>query len=811
MPIDPDAVLAGLSLEQKVSLLAGADTWHTVELPGMPRLRTSDGPAGVRGTQWRGPASASFPCGTALGASFDPALVEEVGAALGREARSKSAQVLLAPTVNLHRTPIGGRNFECMSEDPVLTAGIAAAYIRGVQSEGVAACVKHFVANDTEHERMTISSEVDERTLRELYLVPFERAVRPAGDGGGGVRVVMSSYNRVNGTYAAEHRQLLREVLRDEWGFDGVVVSDWYGTHEAAASLEAGVDLEMPGPARVRGEQLLAAVRAGEVAEARVDESVRRLLELLRWCGVGDEGRGWDPAGPETTDDSPATREVVRRAGVAGTVLLVNDQLTDGARALPIPAGRRIALIGPHAEKGQVQGGGSARVRPHRPVGLLEAMRARGAEVDHHRGCSVARHLPPVRGTFTVTFTGEAPEGGGPPPEAVVPLDRLLVMVSDDPGEGIERDALGLTVAGTFTPEVSGEWEVGMLAVGAAVLRVDGEVAVDLSVPQDGGSFFGQGSPEVRATVVLEAGVPCRLEVSSPFQRIDTTRGISVGAAPVEVGDPVADAAAVAAGADVAVVVVGTTDEWETEGEDRTTMALPGRQDELVAAVAAANPNTVVVVNAGSPVTMPWLGEVAAVAQVWFPGGEIGNVVADVLLGLAEPGGRLPMTIPRRLEDTPAFLSHPGDHGVARYTEGLFVGYRWYDARDVEPLFPFGHGLGYTTWSYGAATVTGSVDEGVTVVVPVTNTGLRPGTTVVQCYVSAHADGPRRPPRELAAFAKVHAEPGATVEATLAIGSRAFATWHPLEHRWHVAPGAYRLCVGPSSRELVVAGSVIAG
>ncbi len=348
MTINPEAVLASLTLEQKVSLLAGYDNWHTVTLPGVPPLRCSDGPAGVRGTSWTGPFSASFPCGTALGATFDRALVTEVGEALGREARSKGAHVLLAPTVNLHRTPIGGRNFECMSEDPVLTAELAVAYVRGVQSRGVMCCIKHFVANDTEHERHTISSEVDPVTLREAYLVPFEQAVGPVAAGGADVGALMSSYNRVNGVYASEHRQLLREVLRDEWGFDGVVFSDWFGTHSAAESLEAGLDLEMPGPARERGNALLRAVKDGITTEARVDESVLRLLRLFERSGVGQIDQD------EHTDDSPATRDVIRRAAIAGTVLLKND---DGV--LPLGPSVRLALLGPNSDRGQVQGGGA--------------------------------------------------------------------------------------------------------------------------------------------------------------------------------------------------------------------------------------------------------------------------------------------------------------------------------------------------------------------------------------------------------------------------------------------------------------------
>jgi beta-glucosidase len=803
MSIDPEAVLATLTLEQKVSLLAGADTWHTVELPGVPPLRCSDGPAGVRGTSWSGPASASFPCGTALGATFDPALVEEVGEALGREARSKGAHVLLAPTVNLHRTPIGGRNFECMSEDPTLTAHLAVAYVRGVQSQRVAACIKHFVANDTEFERMSISSEVDERTLRELYLVPFEAAVRPIDEGGADVRALMSSYNRVNGTYAAEHVPLLRGVLRDEWGFDGAVFSDWYGTHEGAASLEAGLDLEMPGPARVRGDHLLAAVRAGAVAAERVDESVLRLLRLFRWCGIGDEAAGW--SADEVTLDSPETRDVIRRAAVAGMVLLANDRFADGTPALPLLPGASVALIGPHAEKGHVQGGGSARVRANRPVPLLATLRRRGVAVTHHEGCSISRRLRPLRGSFDAQYTGE----GGT--TATVPLERLVVMWTDPPAEGIGLDAFGVTITGTFVPDVTGEWELGMVVVGAATLHVDGRTVIDLSTPQTGGGFFGQGSPEVRAVVELEAGRPCRVEVVYPFQRYEMLRGLTVGAAPVDTGDTVTEAAAAAAAADVAVVVVGTNDEWETEGEDRTTMDLPGRQDELIEAVAAANPNTIVVVNAGSPVTMPWLGSVAAVLQVWFPGEELGNALADVLLGVSEPGGRLPVTIPKRLADTPAYLSHPGEDGMARYAEGLFIGYRWYDAREIEPQFPFGHGLGYTTWSFGAAEVTGSVADGITVSVPVTNVGDRPGSTVVQCYIEPPTAGPRRPRRELRGFAKVTLAPGESMTAEMWLPERSFASWSIDAHGWAVAPGAYHVHVGASSRDLVVAGAVIAG
>ena len=789
MTIDIDAVMAALTLEQKVSLLAGHDNWHTPELPGVPAMRMSDGPAGVRGTKWTGPASASFPCGTALGATFDPALVEEVGAALGVEARSKGAHVLLAPTVNLHRTPIGGRNFECMSEDPVLTAKIAVGYVRGVQSHGVACCIKHFVANDTEHQRHTISSDVDEVTLREAYLVPFEVAVRPVADGGADVRSLMSSYNRINAVHASEHRELLRGVLRDEWGFDGAVISDWFGTHSAANSLEASLDLEMPGPPRERGAALLAAVRNGETTEARVDESVRRLLELFRWSGVGEI------SGEERTDDDPSTRAVIRRAAIAGSVLLKND-----GDLLPLAAGANIALLGPNAERGQVQGGGSARVRANRPSMPLAALAARDVVVVHEQGCRIDKRLGPMRGQFDVRYLGANGE------TADQQTDRLSFLWMDNPAPNIDIAAFGVSLRGTFTPDVTGDWQVSMTVVGSAVLRIDGEIMVDLSVPQTGGAFFGLGNNEIRVPLACEAGRPREVSVEIVVEERSQLRGLIVGAEPPHTDDAMERAVAAAAAADVAVLVVGTNADWETEGEDRASMALPGAQDELVRRVAAANPRTVVVINAGSPVSMPWLDDVAAVLQVWFPGEEFGDALADMLLGVAEPGGRLPITIPRQLADTPAYAFYPGAADHMAYGEGLLIGHRWYDANGIEPAFAFGHGLGYTQWELGDATVAGDSQAGVTVTVAVRNTGSRDGSTVVQCYVEPVDAQPGRPVRTLQAFARVHAAADEQCEVTLELPARAFSQWSPEAHTWVPTPGDHRVLLGWSSAQLTPVG-----
>ena len=782
-----------LTLEQKVALLAGYDNWHTTKLPGVPSMRCSDGPAGVRGTSWMGPASASFPCGTALGATFDPELVKAVGEALATEARSKGAHMVLAPTVNLHRTPIGGRNFECFSEDPLLTSRIAVAYIRGLQQSAVgqnriACCIKHFVANDTEFERHTISSEVDETTLRELYLAPFEAAVRPVEQGGAGAQAVMSAYNRINGVYASEHSELLRGVLRDEFGFNGVVISDWYGTHSAAQSLEAGLDLEMPGPARERGEALLAAVLAGETSEARVDESVARLLQLFEWLGIDEAATPVE----EHTDDSAATRATIRRASIAGMVLLRNE-----GNVLPLAVGAHIALLGPNAERGQVQGGGSARVRAHRPSMPLTALSVRDVTVVHEPGCHIDRRLRAMRGEFSVRYHG----ANGKTADAAT--DRLHFTWLENPAPNIEHSAFGVSIEGTFTPDVTGDWLVALTAVGSATLRIDGDVIVDLSTPQIGGAFFGLGSEEMVATLECEAGVPRHVQVEVAFEERAQLRGLLVGARAPITDDPLERAVALARDTTrAAVVVVGTNADWETEGEDRASMSLPGDQDELIRRVAAVNPRTVVVINAGSPVAMPWLNDVAAVLQVWFPGEEFGEALADVLLGVSEPGGRLPITIPKQLVDTPAFAHYPGRDGRAIYNEGLLIGHRWYDKQGIVPAFSFGHGLGYTTWELGAPIVTGDIESGVRVQVPVRNVGDREGSTVLQCYVEPAFAQTNRPVRTLQGFAKVKAAAGAEAVAVIELDARSFSRWDAVEHRWLVPAGEYSILLGWSAAEL---------
>jgi beta-glucosidase len=416
----------------------------------------------------------------------------------------------------------------------------------------------------------------------------------------------------------------------------------------------------------------------------------------------------------------------------------------------------------------------------------LDALMSRGFDVSFEPGGVIDKFLPTVHGEFTVELAdGEHTE-----------TDRVSW-----------RARQSTRVTGGFTPDETGPWELGVRAVGPVTVRLDGATVVEIAGARRGGSYYGLGSPEVRRVVELEGGRRYELEVEYPAVPDEPFRGFTVGARPVSSRDLVVErAVAAAADADVAVVIVGTDDDWETEGEDRTTMALPGDQDALVTAVVAANPNTIVVVNAGSPVMMPWLDAVPAVLQIWFPGQTIGDALADVLTGVEEPGGRLPLTFPVRLEDTPAFAHHPGRDGRAVYAEGTFIGHRWYDREGIAPLFPFGHGLGYTTFSFGEARVEGTIDDGVTVSVDVTNTGGRAGSEVVQVYVEPPPGDPARPLRHLAAFRRVDLDAGASVTVTVELDRRSFSAW--LNSQWTVPPGEYTIHVGRSSRDLEAVGTV---
>ena len=651
-------LLAQLTDAEKVSLTAGVDAWNTVgvERLGIPSVRLGDGPHGVRRphdgsgmSMFDSHPATCFPTAAALGSSWDPALVREVGEALGREAAAHGIAVLLGPGVNLKRTPVGGRNFEYFSEDPHVSSEIGAAWVQGVQSTGVGASLKHLAANNTEQRRYGIDAVVDERALRELYLASFENVVRrehPA--------TVMAAYNQLNGRHSSENHWLLTEVLRREWGFEGVVVSDWGAEWDRSLSIPAGCDLAMPGLGRRDDDYVLGTLRSGVLTRADLDGSVTRILELV--------GRHAGAADPAAEPDLEAHHRLARRAAAAGTVLLKND----GA-LLPLRGDERLAVIGAFAEEPRFQGAGSSHVVPTRIDTLLGSLvAARGAD-------------------------------------AVV---------------------------------------------------------------------YAPGYDRVHS---------------------DSTPAL------------IAEAQRAARAADVAIVVVGLPETFETEGIDREHLRLPEAHDRLVRAVRKVNPRTVVVLQNGSPVELPWIDEVRAVLEGYLGGQAGGSALADVLLGDAEPGGRLAETFPVRYADHPV-STLPDGPVTTEYRESLYVGYRYFDSAHEPVAFPFGHGLSYTSFAWTDADA-GALADGsdglVEVSLTVTNTGERAGTEVVQLYLRDPSTRVFRPEQELRGFAKVELQPGASERVTIRLDRRAFSFWDASAHRWTMEPGRFELRLARSSRDVV--------
>jgi beta-glucosidase len=798
-----------MTLDEKVSILSGEDFWSVPAIArlGIGKLRVSDGPNGARGggSLIGGVKSASFPVGIALGATWNVELVKQIGAALADEVKSKGAHMLLAPTVNIHRSVTNGRNFECYSEDPVLSGELAVAYIVGLQGQGIGATIKHFVGNESEIERTTISSEIDERSLREIYLIPFEWAVKKADTWG-----VMSSYNRLNGTFTSEHNWLLTDVLRGDWGYDGIVMSDWFGSHSTAETVNAGLDLEMPGPPRDRGQKLVDAVKSGAVSEATLRERVINMLRLMERVGSLDDHSEWQ----EKADDRPEHRALIRRAGAEAAVLLKNNG------TLPLKGDGSIAVIGPNAKIAQIMGGGSAQLNAHYRIspwqGLVSAL---GEDrLRYAPGCTNHRFEPVLKGDFKVEYFANETLAGEP--AHVADQDEAQAFWIGHIADGkVDPLHFSARLSGSFTPETSGTHRVGIYSAGFAKVYVDGKLIADAWTNwSKGRTFFEEGCDEVVGTIELEAGRAHAVVIEFATKAF-ATLGLAAFAAGIgkPLGDEaIAEAVRIARNADTAVVFIGRNGEWDTEGSDLPSIDLPGRQNELVAAIANANPNTIVVMQTGGPVEMPWIGSVAALIQAWYPGQEAGNAIADVLVGAAEPSGRLPQTFPVRWADNPAHSQdrevYPGVEGKVRYEEGIFVGYRHYDRLGMTPLFPFGFGLGYASFAVSDLTVDdtefeaeGSVMVGVTV----TNTSDRDGAAVVQLYVSDDAASDPRPAKELKAFRKVQLKAGESRQLTMALDARAFAFYRVQAKHWLVEDGSFTLRVGLSSVELPLTAKVV--
>ncbi|KAL1848405.1 hypothetical protein Plec18170_008003 [Paecilomyces lecythidis] len=820
--LDVEGTLAELTLAEKIALTAGTDFWHTASVPRLkiPALRTSDGPNGVRGTRFfNGIPSACLPCATALGATWDVDLLEELGHLLGEEAKAKGAHVLLAPTINTQRSPLGGRGFESFSEDGVLSGTLAGHYCKGVQAEGIAATLKHYVCNDQEHERMAVNSIVTQRALREIYLLPFQQALRICQ-----TACVMTAYNKVNGTHASENSALIEDILRREWGWKGLAMSDWFGTYSTSEAINAGLDLEMPGPTRWRGEILAHAVSSNKVAEHILDERVRNVLELVNWT----DRSGIPEHAEEKKLDRPQDRALLRRAAAESAVLLKNDD-----QILPFDKTKPIAVIGPNSRLAAYCGGGSAALASYYAVTPIEGIRSESqADVHFSQGVYGHKQLPEL-GPRMKTPDGKASgflfkvynEPPGHPSRKAVDELHLVSsngFLADYKNPKIESPTFYADMEGTYTPEEDGTYEFGVSVAGTGQLFIDEELVVDNTKNQHRGSaFFGSGTVEVKGTKHLKAGTTYKVLFqfgSAATSHLNPRGVVAFGPGGFRFGgckvlreeESIAAAVDLASKTEQVVIFAGLSGEWETEGYDRDHMGLPPGSDRLISHVLKANPNTVVVIQSGTPVTMPWVNETKALLQAWYGGNEGGNGIADVLYGNVNPSGKLPLSFPVHLRDNPSYLNFRSERGRVLYGEDVYVGYRFYEKTRIQPLFSFGHGLSYTNFSLSALRVAVSPEkhhiqagEDIKVSLVVSNTGPVAGAETVQLWVIPPTSSSiNRPVRELKGFKKVFLKVGEWREVDIVVNKGvATSFWDETRNSWVSEKGDYELLITGTGRQ----------
>jgi beta-glucosidase len=806
-------LLSQLTLKEKISLLSGKDNWNTmpVERLGIPSITMTDGPHGVRASDIStgrklGPAT-SFPTGISMGASWNPEFIERVGAALGEETRGMGCHILLGPCVNIVRSPLGGRNFETYSEDPYLAGRIGVAWVKGLQSQNIGASLKHYACNNQEINRTRSSSQVDERTLREMYLPAFEAVVKEASPW-----TVMTSYNKINGVYASENPKMLKNILKGEWAYKGVVITDWGANHSTIDSKNAGLDIEMPGPAKYFGSFLADAVQNWQVEEAEIDASVRRILSMIVASGVMNQTNTNPPGSVNTIEHQALARELAEES----IVLLKND-----GQILPLQPDRiqSIAVIGPNAAEGRIGGGGSSFVEPPYRISPLEGLQERAGEtieIRYAKGCDNNTIPPTITPDF---FTPPDGEGIGLKSEYFNNTDFSGEPVATGtdpkvegfffgapPTPGVSADAFSIRWTGTLRVPESGLYTFILGNTDLCRLYIDNTLLLENDrgqVPTET-IFEDPAKITAAASYEMEAGraYPIKVEFTRVFSE-DVSVLRLMYLPPVQDEDPIAAAVEIARTSDVAVIFAGMPTGFESEGDDRPDMDLPGPQTDLIRAVSAANPNTIVVVNAGAPITMPWLDTVPAVLEAFYPGQEGGHAIAKILFGDVNPSGRMPITFPHRLADNPAFMHYPGEREV-HYGEGLFVGYRYYDMKDVEPLFPFGFGLSYTNFEYSGLQVPSDVKAGEDVILKVTvkNTGSHAGKETVQVYVADKKSSLMRPQKELKGFQKIQLEPGESRTINFVLDQRALSFYNPAIKNWVAEPGTFEIMVGGSSRDI---------
>ncbi|RMZ81505.1 hypothetical protein DV738_g2298, partial [Chaetothyriales sp. CBS 135597] len=806
-PLDVEDVLSKLTTSEKIGLLSGRDWWHTtpVHRLGIPSIRMSDGPNGVRGTRFfRGTPAACFPCGTGIAATWDLELVQQSGKLQGLEAIAKGASVVLGPTVNMQRSPTGGRGFESFSEDPFLSGTIAAATINGLQSTGVAATIKHFVCNDSEHERMVVNAVVSERALREIYLLPFQIALRDADPW-----CMMSAYNRVNGTYASECPKLLKDILRDDWGYKGLVMSDWFGVYSTTESIKAGLDLEMPGPSYIRGRLVAQALGSRKLRKADIDTCVRRVLQLVKQVaplGIPEDAE-------EKTRDTPETSALLRKISAEGIQ-------------------KTTAVIGPNAALAAYCGGGSAALDPYYTISPLQGIRSYDKTVKYTLGAPGWKSLPLMshltkspdgKQGLTMKIFLDPPNKPNRQTIGEVHISKSDCMLADYKHDGLPKNNIWWAdMQGTFTPDESAEYEFSVSVAGIAKVFVDGKLVIDNETKQrPGNSFFGSGTVEEKGSLHLEAGKAYDILVrfgTLPLTKLHSTGSTSFGAGGIRLGlekridykVELDRAVKLAKEVDQVVLCVGLNGDWESEGWDRPDMRLPPGSDELVKAVCAANPNTAVIVQSGTPVSMPWIDAAPAILQAWYGGNETGNAIADVVYGRVNPSGKLPLSFPHRNEDNPAFLNFRSERGQTIYGEGVYIGYRFYEKTKKEIAFPFGYGLSYTTFSVANTSVVSDVGaDDVLVRASVSNTGSVDGAEVVQIYISQHKPSINRPVKELKGFKKVFVKAGAEQRVEIRISKKfACSFWDEDVSSWIMEKDKFDVLLGTSSASVQKVGEI---
>ncbi|KAJ5825627.1 hypothetical protein N7474_002765 [Penicillium riverlandense] len=788
---DVDHVLANISDHDKIALLSGIDFWHTHPIPAfnVPSVRCTDGPNGIRGTKFfAGVPAACLPCGTALGATWDKKLMYQAGELLGDECLAKGAHCWLGPTINMQRSPLGGRGFESFAEDPHLSGIIAKSMILGCESKGIIAAVKHFVGNDQEHERRAVDVLVTQRALREIYLRPFQIVARDGKPG-----ALMTSYNKINGKHVVEDAAMLN-IVREEWRWNPLIMSDWYGTYTTIDSMNAGLDLEMPGVSRYRGKYIESAMQARLIKQSTIDARARKVLEFVKEASqakasVVERGR-----------DFPEDRALNRTLCSNSVVLLKNEGI------LPFPKNiRKIALLGSHMKTPAISGGGSASLEPYYSVSLYDACLEALPNVDviYETGAYAHRMLPVIDrllSSAVIHFYNE-PMGKERHLLSTQPVSTTGFQFMDYNTPGLNRELFWATLIGDFTPDASGIWDFGLSVFGTANLYIDDKLLIDNTTDQTRGTaFFGKGTVEELGSKAMVAGTTYKIRIEFGSANTTTMKIVGMvnfGGGAANLGaclrmDPeqmVENAVKAAADADYTILCTGLNRDWESEGFDRTHMDLPPGVDNLISQVLSVAANKTVIVNqSGTPVTMPWADQAQCIVQAWYGGNETGHGIADVLFGVVNPCGKLSLSWPADVKHNPAYLNYGSVGGRVLYGEDIYVGYRFYEKTGRQVLFPFGHGLSYTTFTL-SPTVTVSPEKFVpdnppVATVRIKNAGDMAGAQVLQLYVSAPDSTTPRPEKELHGFEKVFLQPGEEKTVDIALDKYATSFWDEIEGMW---------------------------